>query len=340
VLGGSPWAIAAFYAMQGMASAFWPPARQRLLYGAVPREGRASANAAIGSVSGAMTIAGAALGGVLSAWSIPGAIIVAAVLQLGAVAPLLGMERPNPDSGQTAAPALGGQRWWTDLAEGITVLRQVPLARSVVAVGIAWGFIGGAYNVLVAAYVTGGLHGGGLMLGVFYVIDGAAVIVGSAIAARLALRRHLGVYAVAYVLQGTAWAAMFLSALPAAGAACLAVMRSASGVIIGLDTTILLADVPERFRGRVTSLHVTTYGAVSRISLAVSGGVLAVAGLRFVGIATGVCSALVGVAWWIWIGRRARAMYLAASAGDDRLPRGRVSKTAHARTTTSAEGSQ
>jgi hypothetical protein len=44
-----------------------PPAMQRWLDGVLPSGGRPAANAAIGSVSGVMTIAGAALGGVLSA---------------------------------------------------------------------------------------------------------------------------------------------------------------------------------------------------------------------------------------------------------------------------------
>ena len=80
-------------------------------------------------------------------------------------------------------------------------------------VGISWGLIGGAYNVLLAAYVTNDLHGGGLLLGVFYVVDGAAVILGLVLAVRLSRGSHLAAYALAYVLQGAAWGAMFLGGL-------------------------------------------------------------------------------------------------------------------------------
>ena len=154
-----------------------------------------------------------------------------------------------------------------DLAEGFTALRALPLARSVIWVGISWGLIGGAYNVLLAVYVTNDLHGDGLLLGVFYVVDGAAVILGSVLAVRLRRGSHLAAYALAYVLQGAAWGAMFLGGQPAWGAALLAVMRTASAVIIALDTTILLSTAPERLRGRITSLHMTTYGAASRVAL-------------------------------------------------------------------------
>jgi hypothetical protein len=73
------WGIAAFYGLQGAANAVWPPARQRWLYALIREDrSRAAANAAIGSVSGVMTIAGAALGGILSAWSTSAALSAAA----------------------------------------------------------------------------------------------------------------------------------------------------------------------------------------------------------------------------------------------------------------------
>ena len=70
------WEVAACYGLQGAAGAVWPPARQRWLYALVREDrSRAAANAAIGSVSGVMTIAGAALGGILSAWSTSAALL-------------------------------------------------------------------------------------------------------------------------------------------------------------------------------------------------------------------------------------------------------------------------
>lgn len=119
--------------------------------------------------------------------------------------------------------------------------------------------------------MTRDLRDGGLLLGAFYVVDGIAVILGSTGAARLSTSWHLRCYALAYVVQGGAWGVMFLSRQPALRIMMLAVMRVASGVIIALDTTILLATVPAHLRGRVTSFHMATYNAVSRISLAISG---------------------------------------------------------------------
>ena len=310
------WEIAACYGLQGAARAVWPPARQRWLYALVREDrSRAAANAAIGSVSGVMTIAGAALGGVLSAWSTSAALAAAAGLQFAATVPLLALARPAFPQGAQARGALRSLH--ADLAEGLTALRALPLARSVIWVGISWGLIGGAYNVLLAAYVTNDLRGGGLLLGVFYVVDGTAVILGSVLAVRLRRGSHLAAYALAYVLQGAAWGAMFLGDRPVWGAALLAVMRTASGVIIALDTTILLATVPGRLRGRITSLHMTTYGAASRVALAAFAGLLAVTGVRTVGVVAGAASVIVGAAWWALNGRRARPLYMSATSAAD-----------------------
>jgi hypothetical protein len=262
-----------------------------------------------------MTIAGAALGGVLSAWSTSAALAAAAGLQLAATVPLLALARPAFQQGTRADGAL--RSLYADLSEGFTALGALPLARSVIWVGISWGLIGGAYNVLLTAHVTNDLHGGGLLVGVFYVVDGAAVILGSVLAVRLRRGSHLAAYALAYVLQGAAWGAMFLGNWPAWGAAMLAVMRTASGVIIALDTTILLATVPERLRGRITSLHMTTYGAASRVALAAFAGLLALTGVRTVGLVAGAASVIVGAAWWWLNGQRARPLYMGATSAAD-----------------------
>jgi MFS family permease len=285
--------LALLYGLQGAANALWAPARQQWLYGVLPAEQWTSANAALGSVSGVMTVLGAALGGGLSAWSTQLSLTVAATVQLLAVLPLIFLPRP----GKAAAPS-ARRSFLGEVVEGFTALRGLPMARSVVLVGIAWGFIGGAYDVLLAGYATGVVHGGAATLGVLYIVDGLGVLGGAWLAIRLSAGRQLPAYALSYVVQGIGWSAMFLTGNPGLGGALLAVMRGASGVIIALDTTLLLADVPAVLRGRVTSVHITTYSAVSRLSLAVFGGVLSLFGTQAVGITTGLASVLVGIVWW------------------------------------------
>lgn len=307
------WITAAFYGLQGLGNTLWPPARQQWLYGVVAPESRPAANARLGSVSGTMTVVGASLGGALAGWSPAGAMAVACALQVLAVVPLLAqVRRPMPYAEPAAKASPVREPLLKELTAGLRVLRDLPLARSVVWIGIAWGCIGGAYDVLLAAYATGRLGGGGAVLGALYVADGVAVILGTVLAARIAVRRHLAAYTAAYVFQGLAWAAFFLAGHPVAAVALLAVMRLASGVIIALDTTVLLATVPAAVRGRVSSLHMTTYGAMARVSLALFAALLTVSDVRTVGVCTGAASVVLGTLWWWRRDREAQRAYPAA----------------------------
>ncbi|WP_328300518.1 MFS transporter [Streptomyces sp. NBC_00435] len=313
------WITAALYGLQGLGNTLWPPARQQWLYGIVPPESRPAANARLGSVSGTMTVVGASLGGVLAGWNPAGAMAVACALQVLAAVPLLAQTRRPLPHAEPAEPVRerGAARepLRKELTAGLRVLRVLPLARSVVWIGIAWGCIGGAYDILLAAYATGRLGGGGAVLGALYVTDGIAVILGTVLAARIAVRRHLSAYTAAYVFQGLAWGAFFLAGHPVAAVALLGVMRLASGVVIALDTTILLATVPAAVRGRVSSLHMTTYGAMARVSLALFGGLLVVSDVRTVGVCAGAASVVLGALWWWRRDREAGRRYPAAVAG-------------------------
>ncbi|GIE82574.1 hypothetical protein Aph02nite_85240 [Actinoplanes philippinensis] len=203
-----------------------------------------------------------------------------------------------------AAPADPGRAGFRrQLVDGLGAVRDNRLAASVVWIGIAWGCIGGAYSVLLAGHALTDLRLSSATLGVLYAVDGAAVIAGTVVAARLAARRHLPAYAGAYLLQGAAWALFFVAGDVVLATAALAVMRLSSGVIIALDTTILLATVPARLRGRVTGLHITTYSATARASLALYGVLLTVADARLLGVVSGVVSMAIGLVWW-WTQRR------------------------------------
>jgi hypothetical protein len=309
-------ALTVLYALQGALSAFWPPARQQWLYGLVAPELRQKANSAIGSINGVMTLVGATLGGLLSAWHPAAAVFAAAALQLGTVAQLVVVPRSRTASaarmGAARRPRLLG-----DLVDAFRAARDIPLARSIVWIGIAWGLIGGGYNVLLAGHITMDLHGGAITLGCVYTADGLSVIVATAFAARLSQRRHLAVYASAYAVQGVAWAQTFAANSLTLAVMALVAMRLASGYVIALDTTILLATVPPRLRGRIVSLHMTTYNAVARISLAAVGAALTALSISTIGIATGVASAGFGAVWWWRSGRPARIRYQAPDVAID-----------------------
>jgi hypothetical protein len=61
----------------------------------------------------------------------------------------------------------------------------------------------------------------------------------------------------------------------------------------------------------------TTYGAASKVALAIFAGLLAVTGVRTVGIVAGAASVIAGAAWWWLNGRRARPLYMRAASVAD-----------------------
>jgi Major Facilitator Superfamily len=281
------------------------PATIRLLYAALPTGQRAAGNAALGTVSGITTVLGAAIGGLsVGALGVAPAFVIAGALQAVA-AGVLWTLNPVP---QASKPVEDGPSFGRSVVEGFAAVRRYPLAASVIYVGIAWGLIGGGYDVLVGIYGTRLLRGGGgLAVGLLYVADGVGVLVGSFLAPRLPARHQRGWYALAYGLQGALWTVFALShdlvqAIPA-----LLLMRVASGVIIALDTTLLLAVVPDHLHGRIYALHTTTYGAVMRASLAITGALLLSVSPRIVTLSAGGASIVVGAIWWLAVGRSTSA---------------------------------
>jgi hypothetical protein len=273
------------------------PATIRILYATVPPAQRTAGNASIGSVSGVSTIAGAAIGGVgVAALGVVGCFALAAAIQVAA-AVAFWLLVPSAKAPQERTVRLGFGR---SLLEGLTAVRAYPLAASIILIGIAWGLIGGSYNVLIGLYGTHVLRGGGgLAVGVLYAADGIGVLAGTILAPRLP-RRHLRAgYALAYVLQGALWSIFALGHNLVQAVPALLLMRLASGVIIALDTTLLLATVPERLHGRLYAVHTTTYGTVGRVSLAITGALLLSVAPRTITLAAGVASVAVGAVWWL-----------------------------------------
>lgn len=315
---GSIPALAVCYAAQSFAMAFWPSARQQWLYGLVEPESRQRANAAFGSLGGIMTIVGAIAAGLVSAWSPVAAIGGAAVLMAAGATQLARVRPPVPWAAPNPVAERVGDRlrsFASGLREGFGATRRYPLARSVIWIGIAWGFIGGGYTVMLSGHVVDDLGGDAATVGTVFVCDGLAVLAGTVFAGRLRRSAHLPVWAACYVAQGIAWAGFFAAPNLAGAVACLVFMRLASGFIIALDTTILLETVPAEFRGRVTSIHVTTYNATARLSLAALGAALGWVALTTLGIAAGLLATAVGMTWWLLAGSRSQATYTAAPPG-------------------------
>lgn len=299
------------YVGYGLTGAIWRPLRQRLVYVVVPPADRGAANAIIGSWTGVVTLVGAVSGGVLAGWNPSGTFLVASLVLLACLVTLA----PAVPRDRTLAPSVPvPSSWWTALVEGFTAVRTTPQTLGIVVIGSAWGLIGGGYDVLLGAFATRIFPGPADNLGLLYAVDGVGVLMGSLGALRIAPGKRMVSVTVAYVAQALGWMAFSSAPTLVVAFVLLLMMRLASGVIIALDPTLLLANVPDSVHGRVVSFHAATYGMVVRISLALMGLLLAGGHVRVVGLLGGALSVAVTLWWAVWMHKRGALRFRAGEA--------------------------
>ncbi len=289
------------YAVFNLLSTMGATGRQQLRYRIIPPGHWAEVNARLSSIAGITTILGTLLGGTVAVVGIMTLLIIAALGRLLAAGLLLSLEGRIP--AQSRPDSRDSHTFLGSLRNGFRALRDFPGASSVIVVGIAWGLIGGSYDVLLSDFGVRILHGGGWGASGLYVVDGVGVLVGTLVAARITPRLRPDFYSLAYFLQGLFWTVFALSRVWEWSIPWLLAMRIASGLIIAWDTTLLLETVPPRLHSRIYSLHNATYGLVGKVSLALTAVILAWMGPRGIAVSAGVGSMLIGTLWWGAIGR-------------------------------------
>lgn len=95
--------------------------------------------------------------------------------------------------------------------DGFRALVEFPAAMSVLLVGIAWGLLGGSYDILLSDYGVRLLHGGGWGLSALYATDGLGVLLGTWLGRIIRARWRPHAYGLAYLLQGVFWTLFALS---------------------------------------------------------------------------------------------------------------------------------
>lgn len=268
-------------------------ARQAILPSVVEHGELANANALSSSVWGMMMVVGATLGGVTSAAvGHNAAFIIDAVSFLGSGVLLAGL---------TVAPVVGAQDRANDdkATAGLHFLRRNRFVLSVMLVGVSWGLVGGAYQVLLPLLALQGLRVGDMGLGLLYAVDGMGVLAGSWLVMRgHGIHRQMAqVFGAAYLAQAIffaalAWASSLAFALP-----LVFLMRLAGGVVIPLDATLLQQRSPPHLLGRIFALHGSLYGALMQASMLAVGGLSTLYPASHIAAAAGALGVLVGGVW-------------------------------------------
>ena len=148
------------------------------------------------------------------------------------------------------------------------------MVRSIILIGISWGFAGGGYYILIPLLGNNIYQMEGLGIGILYAIDGLGVLTGAFLVKKFIhtqYRRGVIWYGISYLIQAVFFALLAHTNTLLTGMFMLYLMRVCSGIIIPLDTYLLQINTKETIRGRVFSLHMATYGGVMQLSYVVAG---------------------------------------------------------------------
>lgn len=299
-----PWMLAIGTLLLGASEAFFAPAFAALVPMLVPDDELVQANALDMTVRQLSTsAAGPLLGGLLLGVADPGwALLACAGAFLVSAGCLAGMrERGVPDRGATPEPPLQEFRsawtfvrerrwlWGTLVASAVSILAFL-----------------GPLDVLVPFLVKDRLGGGATAYGLVLAAAGAGAVLAAVVMSRRGMpRRYMTVMLVGWGIASLPL--VFLGGAPALWFVALVLAASAAGDVVGMViwTTLLQRRVPDRMRGRVSSLDWFVSLSLLPVSTAVAGPAGEALGLTPAFVLAGVIPALASAAVLVGLGLRA-----------------------------------
>jgi MFS family permease len=260
--------IVALAAVAGFATGFFRPA----VYAGVPNlvadRDLPSANALLQSIEALTTIAGPLVGGVLVAASGPDVAywINSATFLLSAAL----IVRIPGDLLQAARAATHGH--WRDIAEGLQLVRR---SRALLTVLIAWnvGILGHAgVNVAEVKLAKVSFDAGDFGFGLLLASAGLGVALGSLSAGSWIQQRGIaGVYGAGLSLIALGIGAAAISPSVWVAAPCVAVSGAGNGIAVVCNATLVQRGAPDRLRGRVFTVLMSSNYAVLGFGMVIGG---------------------------------------------------------------------
>jgi len=238
-----------------VSASFFNPASSASIPNIVTRDELFSANALSGAAWGIMLMVGSALGGIVSTLFGRDTTFVINALSFLVAAGLIALiEVPSPKTTNTYATPL------KDFIEGVRYLRERLPSLALVGIELGWG-VGVGVVVLLSVLGTQVFHAGDAGIGILYAGRGLGVLIGPFVIPILAgndikkLRNAIWLSfvlaAIGYLLVAYAgwkdalWLASFALFLAHFG----------GGVVWAVSSILLQITIPDRLRGRVSSVN-------------------------------------------------------------------------------------
>ncbi|HDR8451127.1 MFS transporter [Bacillus cereus] len=273
-------------------SCVFEPAKQAALKNIVHQNHFVTANSLSSTITGFMSIIGASLGGILTqSLHIEFAFLVNSLSYFISAYFIYNMSIPAHDTYNK------NKAFFTDIKGGYTYILQTKIILTLILVGISWGIIGGAYQLLLTIYAEKIFH---TNIGILYTVQGAGLMIGSLLV-NLYISHNKEkmkkVFGWAYLLQGIFFLGFILSDQLIIGIITLFCMRIAGGIIVPLDTTLLQTYTHENMIGKVFSFHYSIYGSLIQLSMFFTGGLLEILSPQMIGSLLATCCIFVSFIW-------------------------------------------
>jgi MFS family permease len=282
-------------AVLGIVGIFFNPASSAVTPSIVSKKDLTTANSLKSTVNGLMVIIGASLGGMVSSLVSGDAAIVIDSITFFISAYLIWISGiPEPKR------RLKDITFWDDLKGGYQFIQRSQVVKTIIQVGISWGFCGGAYQILLTIYGARIFDSGEAGIGMLYALQGLGVVIGGWIVSRYVAdkeRLMKMTYGWAYFFQGVFFLLFAISTNLFVGATMLLLMRIFGGIIIPLDTTLIQNHTTPENLGKVFALHFSLYGAITQFSMFLTGLFMDLYPPQNVGIVFGGLCILTSLLW-------------------------------------------
>lgn len=282
--------------LTGLSGVMFAPAQQAAYPLIVPAKDLVHANTLSSGTYGFLSIVGAVSGGIVSSFLSPVVCFLMNSLSYLWSASCIFRTRIVECEGSHVKK----ETYFPALKAGFLEVADNKVAKSIILIGISWGLAGGGYAILIPTLGEMVYGMGGFGIGLLYAIDGLGVLLGAVFVRRFVgssdQRANLW-YGIAYLTQALFFALLAQSALFLFGALMLLLMRFSSGMIIPLDSYLMQSHTKAEVRGRVFSLHNSTYSGVMQLSYAISGYLFESVGIPIMGLIIGFISFLCGSFW-------------------------------------------
>lgn len=190
---------------------------------------------------------------------------------------------------------------WRDYADGLRYLRDNPLLAAIALIGVGWATGGGAAQILFSLFGETVFQRGPAGIGQIWGCAAIGLVIGGAfahwLAPRLSFRAYKRSIVVAYLVHGFSYVAFALMPGFVGALVMIAVSRAAVAVSSVLNTTVLMRNLADEFRGRVFATMETLVWSTMMISMMVAGVASTRTDPRTIGVYAGIISSTTAIFW-------------------------------------------